>query len=136
MCDNYNTVHCAGHLCSRWSTCAHFHACGSTVDWSTYGSGKADSNGIIEASPVCGPYSDPPYAKYESMDLFHVDLAENANACGKLEFNPWTTITIENCEKIILKPKSVEFEAELPIKHFDDIEEIIINGKKFVRVER
>ena len=131
MSDNYNTVHCAGHLCSRWSTCAHFHACGSTVDWSTYGSGKADSNGIIEASPVCGPYSDPSYAKYKPLNA-----AKEGGAYGKLELNPWTTLTIENCEKIILKPKGIEFEAELPIKHFDDIEEIIINGKKFVRVER
>lgn len=133
MCDDYNTVNCAGVLCSRYATCRHHFGSGSTVDWSTYGSGKADSNGIIEASPVCGPYSKPPYAKYEGAQLFHVDVAKEGVAHGKLEINPWTTLTIENCEKIILKPKGVEFEAELPTEHFDIIEEIIINGNKFVR---
>ena len=67
------------------------------------------------------------------MELFHVDGAKEGVAYGKLEFNPWTTLTIENCEKIILKPKGIEFEAELPTKHFDEIEEIVINGIKFVK---
>ena len=133
MCDNYNTVNCAGALCSRYATCRHYFGSGSTVDWSTYGSGKANANGVHVSQPVCGPYSDPPYAKYEFMDVFHVNVAKEGVAYGKLELNPWATITIENCEKIILKPKSVEFEAVLPTEHFDDIEEIIINGKKFVK---
>ena len=87
MCDNYNTVHCAGHLCSRWSTCAHFYACGSAVDWSTYGSGSVSTNGLTLETPICGDHSDPPYAKYESMDLFHVN-----NAKRRMPTASWNSI--------------------------------------------
>lgn len=81
----------------------------------------------------CATFDDDTYICNSSKYDKAVYNAKPATAFGKLEFNPWTTLTIENCEKIILKPKGVEFEAELPTEHFDDIEEIIINGNKFVR---
>lgn len=44
------------------------------------------------------------------------------------------TLEIQNCDKIILKPKSLEVEVKIEIDNFDDFDYIIINGHKFKRV--
>lgn len=45
-----------------------------------------------------------------------------------------TALTIQNCDKIILKPKSLEVEVKIEKDNFDDFDYIIINGHKFKRV--
>lgn len=130
----YNTVHCAGNFCSRWSTCAHFHASGSAVDWSTYGAGSANTNGLTLEFPLCGDHSDPPYAKYKPVpnELF---IQESEIVFGNIEQSLFDTIQIENCERIILKDKSLEFSFELAADKIKNYDTLIINGIKFSRVE-
>lgn len=41
------------------------------------------------------------------------------------------TLTIQNCDKIILKPKSLEVEVKIEKDNFDDFDFIIINGRRF-----
>ena len=127
MCDNSNRVNCRGVLCSRHTTCKHYFSSGQVVDWSTYASGKADSNGIVEASPVCGPYSDPPYAKYKPIPnkLF---IQKSGTAVGKIEQPLFNTVQIEKCERIILKDKSLEFSFELAADKIKNYDTLIING--------
>ena len=45
-----------------------------------------------------------------------------------------TALTIQNCDKIILKPKSLEVEVKIEKDNFDDFDFIIINGHKFKKV--
>lgn len=44
------------------------------------------------------------------------------------------TLTIQNCDKIILKPRSLEVEVEIEKDNFDDFDFISINGHKFKKV--
>ena len=129
-----NTVHCAGHFCSRWSTCGHFHACGSVVDWSTYGSGSASTNGLMLEFPLCGDYSTPPYAKYKPMPN-QFCIQESGIAVSKIEQPLFNTVQIDKCERIILKDKSLEFSFELAADKIKNYDTLIINGIKFNRVE-
>ena len=41
------------------------------------------------------------------------------------------TLTIQNCDKIVLKPKSIEVEVKVEKDNFDDFDFIIINGRRF-----
>lgn len=43
------------------------------------------------------------------------------------------TLTIQNCDKIILKPKSLEVEVKIEKDNFEDFDYIVINGIKFKR---
>ena len=43
------------------------------------------------------------------------------------------TLTIQNCDKIILKSKCIEVEVKIEIDNFDDFDYIVINGIKFRR---
>lgn len=43
------------------------------------------------------------------------------------------TLIIQNCDKIILKPKSLEVEIKIEKDNFDDFDYIVINGIKFKR---
>lgn len=43
-------------------------------------------------------------------------------------------LTIQNCDKIILKPKSLEVEIKIEKDNFDDFDFIEINGHKFKKV--
>ncbi len=43
-------------------------------------------------------------------------------------------LTIQNCDKIILKPKSLEVEVKIEKDNFDDFDFIEINGHKFKKV--
>lgn len=42
-------------------------------------------------------------------------------------------LTIQNCDKIILKPKSLEVEVKIEEDNFGDFDYIVINGIKFRR---
>lgn len=44
------------------------------------------------------------------------------------------TLTIQNCDKIILKPRSLEVEVKIEKDNFDDFDYIEINGHKFKKV--
>lgn len=44
------------------------------------------------------------------------------------------TLTIQNCDKIILKPKSLEVEVKIEKDNFDDFDFIVVNGHKFKKV--
>ncbi len=44
------------------------------------------------------------------------------------------TLTIQNCDKIILKPRSLEVEVKVEKDNFDDFDFISINGHKFKKV--
>ena len=43
-------------------------------------------------------------------------------------------LIIQNCDKIILKPKSLEVEVKIETANFDDFDFIEINGHKFKKV--
>ena len=43
------------------------------------------------------------------------------------------TLIIQNCDKIILKPKSLEVEIKIEKDNFGDFDYIVINGIKFKR---
>lgn len=45
------------------------------------------------------------------------------------------TLTIQNCDKIILKPKNLEVEFKIEKDNFDDFDYIAINGHKFKKVK-
>ena len=45
-----------------------------------------------------------------------------------------TALTIQNCDKIILKPKSLEVEVKIEKDNFDDFDYIVVNGHKFKKV--
>ena len=44
-----------------------------------------------------------------------------------------TALTIQNCDKIILKPKSLEVEVKIEKDNLGDFDYIVINGIKFKR---
>lgn len=48
-------------------------------------------------------------------------------------YNP-RELTIQNCDKIILKPKNLEVEVKVEKDNFDDFDYITVNGHKFKRV--
>lgn len=45
-----------------------------------------------------------------------------------------TALTIQNCDKIILKPKSLEVEVKIEKDDLGDFDYIVINGHKFKKV--
>ena len=53
--------------------------------------------------------------------------------CGSILPQEKYTIRIENCEHIYLTQKSIDIEIAVHIQDFDRYEEIIINGRRFVR---
>ena len=56
------------------------------------------------------------------------ELAHSISGC----LEP-TTLTITNCEKIKLHHKELDLDCELPIKVFESIDIITINGIKYVK---
>lgn len=59
--------------------------------------------------------------------------AEKLMANREDYYNP-RELTIQNCDKIILKPKNLEVEVKIEKDNFDDFDYIIINGHKFKKV--
>ena len=64
------------------------------------------------------------YDKVETVKL----MPDNGRSIDK------RTLTIQNCDKIILKPKSLEVEIKIEKDNFDDFDFIEINGYKFKKV--
>ena len=46
------------------------------------------------------------------------------------------TLTIQNCDKIILKPKNLEVEFKIEKDNFDDFDYIVVNGHRFKRCNK
>ena len=71
----------------------------------------------------------------EEMYFLHDD--GSGLAYGQLAPEEWESRTcqITNCDKIVLKDKSLNFEFEIPRDHIDYFDEIIVNGIKFKKVE-
>ena len=59
---------------------------------------------------------------------------KNYLAVGSSGYSP-NTITIGNCEHIFLTQKGIDIKVDVHTDDFDKIEEIIINGRKFKKVE-
>lgn len=64
------------------------------------------------------------YDKVETVKL----MPDNGRHTDK------TALTIQNCDRIILKPKSLEVEFKIEKDNFGDFDYIIINGHKFKKV--
>ena len=47
----------------------------------------------------------------------------------------WSTLEIANCREISLKLDSFGIETKVPLEYIDQVQEIEINGNRFVRVE-
>ena len=54
-------------------------------------------------------------------------------AYGSIKPQEEYTIRIENCEHIYLTQKSLDIEVNIHIQDFDRYEEIVINGRRFIR---
>ena len=59
----------------------------------------------------------------------------NGYSVGKIDEDSLKpkTLQINDCERIILKDKSLEFSFEITKGKIEDFDEIIINGVKFVK---
>lgn len=65
----------------------------------------------------------------EEPEVVNAKLMTDINTC----MDP-RTLTIQNCDKIILKPKSLEVEVKIEKDNFDDFDYIVINGHRFKKV--
>ena len=68
----------------------------------------------------------PSTLKYDKVETVKL-MPDNGRSIDK------RTLTIQNCDKIILKPKSLEVEVKIEKDNFCDFDYIIINGIKFKR---
>ena len=75
----------------------------------------------------CEKESSPSALKYDKLETVKL-MPDNGRPIDK------RILTIQNCDKIILKPKSLEVEIKIEKDNFDDFDFIIINGHKFKRV--
>lgn len=74
----------------------------------------------------CEKESSPSALKYDKKEPVKLMLDESRSIDK-------TALTIQNCEKIILKPKSLEVEVKIEKDNFGDFDYIVINGIKFKR---
>lgn len=75
----------------------------------------------------CEKESYPSTLTYDKVETVKL-MPDNDRSIDK------RTLTIQNCDKIILKPKSLEVEIKIEKDNFDDFDFIEINGHKFKRV--
>ena len=75
----------------------------------------------------CEKESSPSALKYDKVETVKL-MPDNGRPIDK------RTLLIQNCDKIILKPKSLEVEVKIETANFDDFDFIEINGHKFKRV--
>lgn len=75
----------------------------------------------------CEKESSPSTLKYDKAKTTELVL-DSSRSIDK------TALTIQNCEKIILKPKSLEVEVKIEKDNFDDFDFIEINGHRFKKV--
>lgn len=89
-----------------------------------FGSSLPDSCNHINDFENCTCFEPIEYDKVETAKL----MLDNIRSIDK------TTLTIQNCDKIILKPKNLEVEVKIETANFDDFDFIEINGHKFKKV--
>ena len=75
----------------------------------------------------CEKESSPSALKYDKVETVKL-MPDNGRSIDK------RTLIIQNCDKIILKPKSLEVEVKIETANFDDFDFIEINGHKFKKV--
>lgn len=75
----------------------------------------------------CEKESYPSTLKYDKVETVKL-MPYNGRPIDK------RTLTIQNCDKIILKPKSLEVEVKIEKDNFDDFDFIEINGHRFKKV--
>lgn len=75
----------------------------------------------------CEKESYPSTLKYDKVETVKL-MPDNDRSIDK------RTLTIQNCDKIILKPKSLEVEVKIEKDNFDDFDSIEVNGIKFKKV--
>ena len=75
----------------------------------------------------CEKESSTSALKYDKVETVKL-MPDNGRPIDK------RTLTIQNCDKIILKPKSLEVEVKIEKDNFDDFDFIEINGHKFKKV--
>lgn len=74
----------------------------------------------------CEKESSPSTLNYDKVETVKLML-DNSSPIDE------RTLTIQNCDKIILKSKCIEVEVKIEIDNFDDFDYIVINGIKFRR---
>ena len=75
----------------------------------------------------CEKESSPSALKYDKAETVKL-MPDNGRPIDK------RTLAIQNCDKIILKPKSLEVGVKIEKDNFDDFDFIEINGHKFKKV--
>lgn len=131
-------THCRGEFCPVRDVCTNNRIFNSTltqtVDWSIEGYGSIDNLGS-NFTPYCGPYSDPPYARFQDGN-YGVVVTEDAFKCnsafGITEPQP-CSIEIVNCNRITVGLKDFDVDVDLLPDYFAQIDKIIINGITFNR---
>lgn len=132
----FDSNYCIGANCDKAGECEHHYShsnFGIAVDWSTYGSGTLNTTGN-SVCYACGPRSDPPYVKFKPLDLGAFCINDSSLARG-ISTPQWSTLEIVNCREISLKLDSIGIETKVPLEYIDQVQEIEINGNRFVRVE-
>jgi hypothetical protein len=131
-------THCKGEFCPVRDVCTNNRVFNSTltqtVDWSVEGCGSIDNLGS-NFTPYCGPYSNPPYARFQGDDytIGHADYThEYGSAFGLTEPQP-CSIEIVNCNRITVGLKDFDVDVDLLPDYFVQIDKITINGITFVR---
>lgn len=130
----YNCIYCIGANCDRAGRCRHHYAnsnFATAVDWSTYGSGTMNTSGGCSIIHACGPHSIPAYEKYEPLEPGELTrYAQGQNT-------KWDCLEIANCREISVKLDDMVFTetTKIPLEYFDQVEELVINGNRFMRVE-
>lgn len=74
----------------------------------------------------CEKESYPSTLKYDKVETVKL-MPDNGRFIDK------RTLTIQNCDKIVLKPRSLEVEVKIEIDNFNEFDYIVINGIKFRR---
>lgn len=98
-----------------------------------------DENTFIVIDNKTGEKWEYPHGEYnwklilneEGFYRIYSNSIQNAQLITE-PFEP-NTLTINNCDKIILTEKGINVKVEIKIENFDDIEYIVINDYKFKR---
>ena len=94
------------------------------------GSGSATEKEIRNGlhCPDCG-------YMYDDIQQINKDnfIAQEQYAYGSIKSQEVFTLRIDHCEHIYLTQKGIDVEVDLHMQYFDKIEEIMINGRRFIK---
>lgn len=100
-----------------------------------FGYSLPDSCNHIDDFENCTCFEPIEYEKESSPLTLNYDKAKTTElVLDKGRPTDKTALTIQNCDRIILKPKSLEVEVKIEKDNFDDFDYIVINGHKFKKV--